>query len=119
MGLFLNILEKFLEKHEDEILKAVQTNSGGTIEDIDTIVDDYVYLIKKTYKGSGINHIELTDDPYVIFIDGEKYNFGMLILHNDLKGTGCKVEIETLLVPSLQAETEKRLNDRLLGRRKI
>ena len=37
----------------------------------------------------------------------------MLILHNDLKGTGCKVEIETLLVPSLQAETEKRLNDRL------
>ena len=73
MGLFLNILGKFLEKHEDKILKAVQKNSGGTIEDIDTIVNDYVYLIKKIYKGSGISHIELTPDPYVILIDGENW----------------------------------------------
>ncbi len=37
MGLFLNILEKFLEKHEDEILKAVQTNfwAGGKYEQRD------------------------------------------------------------------------------------
>jgi len=54
----------------------------------------------------------------VIFIDGEEYNFSMLILHNDLKGTGCKVEIETLMMPFLRAETEKRLNARLLGVKK-
>ena len=119
MGLFTNIFEKVWGNREDELVKAMQkTNNGGNVDDIDTIVDDYVYLIKKTYKGSGISHIELTPDPYVIFIDGEKYNFGMLILHNDQKGTGCKVEIETLMMPFLRAETERRLNDRFLSVKK-
>ena len=54
----------------------------------------------------------------MIFIDGEKYNFGMLILHNDQKGTGCKVEIETLMMPFLRAETERLLNDRFLSVKK-
>lgn len=27
-----------------------KTNNGGNVDDVDTIVDDYVYLIKKTIK---------------------------------------------------------------------
>lgn len=51
MELFTNIFEKVWGNREDELVKAMQkTNNGGNVDDVDTIVDDYVYLIKKTIK---------------------------------------------------------------------
>ena len=51
MELFTNIFEKVCGNREDELVKAMQkTNNGGNVDDVDTIVDDYVYLIKKTIK---------------------------------------------------------------------
>ena len=101
-----------MEKHSDEIMTAVEkVNSGGTVDDIDTIVKDYLYLIRKTYKGKKPEKITLTNNPYVIYIDGEEYDFDVLIRHNNQKGTNCKMEIEVLINESLRDEVERQLNN--------
>lgn len=112
LGILMKLLQHIMEKQSDRILEAmVKVNNGGTVEDIDVIVRDYLYLIRKTYKGPEIQKITLTDNPYLIYINGEEYDFDILIRHNNLRGTECKMEIETLIHEGLRNEVERRLND--------
>lgn len=112
LGILMKLLQHIMEKQSDRILEAmVKVNNGGTVEDIDVIVRDYLYLIRKTYKGPEIQKITLTNNPYLIYINGEEYDFDILIRHNNLRGTKCKMEIETLIHEGLRDEVERRLND--------
>ena len=58
LGILMKLLQHIMEKQSDRILEAmVKVNNGGTVEDIDVIVRDYLYLIRKTYKGPEIQKI--------------------------------------------------------------
>lgn len=111
MGILMKLLQYIMEKQSDRILWAIEkVNTGGTVEDIDVIVRDYLYLIRKTYKGPEIQKITLTNNPYLIYINGVEYDFDVLIRHNNQRGTECKMEIEALLHAGLRDEVERRLN---------
>ncbi len=112
MNILMKFLESIMEKRSDEIMAAAEkVNTGGTVDDIDTIVRDYSYLIRKTYKGKKPQKITLTKNPYLLYIDGEEYDFDVLIRHNTQRGTECKMEIEVLINESLRDEVERRLNN--------
>ena len=86
---------------EEKLERAIyKINNGGDMEDIDTIVNAYFQLAKKMYRKNlhffrKPKTVELTDSSMVIRIDGETYDFGF-IPHNDLRGTGWKMDIEVL-----------------------
>ncbi|MCD7909692.1 MAG: hypothetical protein LUH04_18820 [Clostridium sp.] len=86
-----------MERLEQAIYKL---NYGGSMEDIDTIVNAYFRLAKKMYRKNlhffrKPKSVELTDYSMLIKIDGETYDFGY-IHHNDLRGTNWKMDIEVL-----------------------
>lgn len=87
--------------YEEKLMKVIHAvNNGGTLDDLDTIVDDYFYLIKKIRRKHFIRgnpkQIELKDSLLTVYVDGMEYDFNSEIHHNDGKGTECKLEIETL-----------------------
>ena len=79
-----------------------------SLEDIDTIVDDYFYLIKKVRRKKLCfkkpRTVALTDDMMIVLVDGEEYDFDFEIPHNDRKGTESKMEIEALYSPRVMQE---------------
>ncbi len=57
--------------------------------------------------------VELTDSSMVIRIDGETYDFGF-IPHNDLRGTGWKMDIEVLYsTDKMRGIVQERLSEKV------
>lgn len=97
----IKFMSFFFPNYEEKLMKAMHAaNYGGTLDDLDTIVDAYFYLIKKIRRKHFIwgnpKQIELTDSLLTVYVDGIEYDFDSEIHHNDGKGTECKLEIETL-----------------------
>lgn len=93
-------IEERLEK------AAYQANNGGTMSDVDTIVDDFFFLIKKMYRKRGIKKlpvVEFREGSMWPVVDGEKMDFDE-IPHNDAKGTEAKMEIGVLYEPEMMRE---------------
>lgn len=115
----MNIISKLfgyiIEKQCDRIMEAGQNgNTDGTVDEVDRIVNDYLYLIRKTYKGGQIQKITLTEDPVLICINGEEYNFDALLQNNNQRQTDCKREIGTLMDEDLREEVERWLNNQFV-----
>ena len=88
------------------------------MEDINTIVNAYFRLAKKMYRkdlhffSGSPKTVELTDSSMVIRIDGETYDFGF-IPHNDLRGTGWKMDIEVLYsADQMRGIVQERLSEK-------
>lgn len=98
-------LKEYLQDRLEEKLSWVadKVNNGGTLEDVDTIVDAYFYLIKKVcrkdFHFKKPAQVELTDNSMCVLVDGKEYDFHAEIHHNDGKGTECKMRIEVLYIP--------------------
>ena len=115
------LLEKIfhLLVSEEKLERAIyKINNGGDMEDIDTIVNAYFRLAKKMYRKNlhffrKPKTVELTDSSMVIRIDGETYDFGF-IPHNDLRGTGWKMDIEVLYsADQMRGIVQERLSDKV------
>ena len=97
------------ENYKQRVLKA---------KDIDTIVNAYFRLAKKMYRKNlhffrKPKTVELTDSSMVIRIDGETYDFGF-IPHNDLRGTGWKMDIEVLYsTDKMRGIVQERLSEKV------
>lgn len=110
------LMDKYLEKNMDTLLTAVQkVNEGGDVEDIDTIVDDYFYLLKSVYRKGKPHHVSVNrEDSYILIVDGVEYDFDLLIHHNDQKNTERRMEIEVLFSDNIPTnEVQKRLNQKI------
>ncbi|PST31577.1 hypothetical protein C7256_19215 [Enterocloster lavalensis] len=104
---------------EEKLERAIyKINNGGDMEDIDTIVNAYFRLAKKMYRKNlhffrKPKTVELTDSSMVIRIDGETYDFGF-IPHNDLRGTGWKMDIEVLYsTDKMRGIVQERLSEKV------
>jgi len=120
MGLLNKLLvkrmDKYVKKNGDILMNAIQkVNEGGDVEDIDTIVTDYFYLLKAVYrKGKPHNVIIDRNDCYVVVVDGNSYDFDALIRHNDQRNTERKMEIEILFSDNIPSdEIQLRLNKKI------
>ncbi len=107
-----------IERNQDRIIQAMaKVNEGGSEEDIPTIVSDYFYLLKAVYKKKGKPGEVKVDreyyDYYLLYVDGEPYDFDQLIRHNDQKNTGRKMEIEVLYYEGAADEIERLLNEKI------
>lgn len=117
MGLIYDALQKWMnrywEKNEDRILYAMQkVNEGGDVEDIDTIVTDYFYLVKAVHRKKP-KFVDI-QGLFTLIIDGEPYDLHVLIRHNDSKNTERIMEIEVLLSDRTPLdEIQKRLNEKI------
>lgn len=117
----MNFLEKLLRLRvpdiEERLEKAVyQANNGGTMDDIDTIVNDFFFLIRKVYRKRKIKVapvVEFRENSMWPFVDGEKMDFDD-IPHNDAKGTEAKMEIGVLYEPEIMRESvEEKLREKI------
>lgn len=105
-------LDKFMEKHRDELITAMgKVNSGGDEGDVETIAQDYAWLLKNRSGLRQIRNIRPSDGPYTLTVDGRTVDFDELVRHDDTRGAGCKSEIEALMTPALVPAVEKRLNE--------
>lgn len=109
-------MDKFLEKNGEALLLAMQkANEGGSIEDIDTLVADYFYLLKAVHRKGKPHNVSIDrDDYYVVVVDGVSYDFDELIHHNDQRNTGRKMEIGILFSDDISSdEVQNRLNKKI------
>lgn len=112
MGLLDKWMASFMEKHQDELMTAMKkVNSGGDEGDVETVAQDYAWLLKNRSGLRQIQSIRLSDDPYAVTVDGRTVDFDTLVHHDDAHGTGCKAEIEALMTDALAPLVEKRLNE--------
>ena len=107
-----------VERNQDRIVQAIaKVNEGGSEEDIPTVVSDYFYLLKAVYKKKGKPGKVTVDreyyDYYILYVDGEPYDFNQLIHHNDQRNTGRKMEIEVLYYEKAADEIERLLNEKI------
>ena len=111
-GFLFKILDSLMERREDELLRAMaKVNEGGDFEDIDTIVTDYFYLVKKLAGRKKPSGVSLKGHNTLI-IDGEPHILYQEIRHNDARNTERCMEIEALFSDRIPAdEVEKRLNE--------
>lgn len=107
-------MERYVKKHGDALLAAMQkVNEGGDMEDIDTIVADYFYLLKAVLRRKKPSQVTI-DHVHVVVVDGVPYNFDEWIRHNDAKNTERKMEIEVLFSDNIpRDEVQKRLNEKI------
>lgn len=107
-------LEQHLQKHEEDILSAMaKVNEGGDPEDIDTIVTDYFYLVKKIAGRKKPSKVSVEGCSKLI-IDDEPYFLYQEIRHNDARNTERYMEIEALFTDNIPTEeVEKRLNEKI------
>lgn len=119
MGNFLSSLlfgkmEQYLLRHEDDLLSAMaKVNEGGGPEDIDTIVTDYFYLVKKIAGRKKPSKVSVEGCSKLI-IDNVPYFLYQEIRHNDARNTERYMEIEALFSDRIPAEeVEKRLNEKI------
>lgn len=110
----MSILEKllyfFVPDIEDRLMDAIdKLNNGGSEEDIDTIVNDYFHLIKKTgrklLRFKKPKKVEFTDHDMILMVDDIEYDFDAYIHHNDSRNSSRKYEIEILFTSNLSRET--------------
>lgn len=115
------ILEKIMEflVPKEALERAIyKATYGGDMEDIDTIVNAYFRLAKKMYRKDlhffkKPKKVELTDRSMIVKIDGQEYDFDF-IHHNDLRGTGWKMDIEVLYcAEEMRDIVQERLNERV------
>lgn len=109
-------MDKFVAKNGDMLLSAIEkANGGGSIEDVDVIVEDYFHLLKAVYHGEKPHNVTINGgDYYVLTVDGVIYDFDELVHHSDQRNTGRKMEIEMLFSDSVPCdEVQKRLNDKI------
>lgn len=106
------ILEPLIQRHESDILRAMaKVNEGGDLEDMDTIVTDYFYLVKKLAGRKKPSHVSIKGHNTLI-IDGEPRILYQEIRHNDARNTERRMEIEALFSDRIPTdEVEKRLNE--------
>ena len=106
------ILESLVKRRESQILRAMaKVNEGGDLEDMDTIVTDYFYLVKKLAGRKKPAHVSL-DGYNTLVIDGVPHILYQEIRHNDARNTERYMEIEALFSDQIPAdEVEKRLNE--------
>ena len=91
---------------------------GGSEEDIDTIVDDYFHLIRKTshkiMRFKRPEKVEFTDHNMILMVDDMEYDFDAYIHHNDSRNSSRKNEIDVLFSSNLSRETvRERLMERI------
>lgn len=114
--LLSKVMSKHIEKNEEKILWAMpKVNEGGDMEDIDTIVTDYFYLVKKVHgrKKPAFVAISLQNHNLLI-VDDVIYDLNILIRHNDLKNTERKMEIDVLLSDGIPIdEVQRQLNEKI------
>lgn len=103
-----------MKKHEAEILRAMdKVNEGGSTEDIDTIVTDYFYLVKKIAGKKKPSKVSIRSCSNVI-LDGESYFLYEEIRHNDARNTERYMEIEALFTDNIPTEeVERRLEEKI------
>jgi len=109
-------MEKYMEKNGDRLLTAMQkVNEGGDIEDIDTIVTDYFYLLKAVHRKGKPQNVIIDRNHYsVVIADGSSYDFNMLIPHKDQRNTERKMEIDALFSDNIpREEVQIRLNQKI------
>ncbi len=113
-GFLFKILDSLMERREGELLRAMaKVNEGGDLEDIDTIVTDYFYLVKKLAGRKKPSCVSLKGHNTLV-IDGEPRVLYQEIRHNDARNTERCMEIEALFSDRIPAdEVEKRLNERI------
>lgn len=119
MGFLERLLYFFIPDIEERIDQAIyKLNNGGSEEDIDTIVDDYFHLIRKTSRKllrfKKPEKVEFTDHQMILMVDDMEYDFDAYIHHNDSRNSSRKHEIDVLFSSNLSVETiHQRLMERI------
>lgn len=119
MGFLERLLYFFIPDIEERIDQAIyKLNNGGSEEDIDTIVDDYFHLIRKTSRKllrfKKPEKVEFTDHQMILMVDDMEYDFDAYIHHNDSRNSSRKNEIDVLFSSDLSVETiHQRLMERI------
>ncbi|MBT9774925.1 hypothetical protein GPL15_00180 [Clostridium sp. MCC353] len=119
MGVLEKLLYFFVPDIEERLEQAIyKLEHGGSEEDIDTIVDDYFHLIRRTshkiMKFKKPEKVEFTDHDMILMVDDIEYDFDAYIHHNDSRNSSRKYEIEILFSPDLPRETvRERLMERI------
>lgn len=114
-NLFHKLMEHYIERNSDAIIEAMtKVNEGGSYEDIDKIVNDYLWIILKIMKWRKPMSVVIdNEDYYTLWIDDKKYDLDERISHNDSRNTGRMMEIEVLYSKAFKSEIEERLNERI------
>lgn len=110
------MMARYLEKNEDRLLYAMEkVNEGGTLDDVDTVAEDYFYLLKTILKKKKPIHVEL--DPeyhYLVIVDGEPYDFDDYFHHGFGRNNERKMEIDVLMGNNIPHElVQMRLNKKI------
>lgn len=119
MGMLEKLLYLFVPDIEERLDQAIyKLTYGGSEEDIDTIVDDYFHLIRKTshkiMKFKRPEKVEFTDHNMILMVDDVEYDFDAYIHHNDSRNSSRKNEIDVLFSSNLSRETvRERLMERI------
>ncbi len=106
---------KAFGRRMEKALENVQWEGLNRVEAAETVVEDYLCLIKAVHKMGKPSFVELSaEDPGCMIVDGREYDL-YRILHSDVVNTERRMEIENLLVDcdvSIQ-ELQTRLNERI------
>ena len=119
MGILEKLLYLFVPDIEERLDQAIyKLTYGGSEEDIDTIVDDYFHLIRKTshkiMRFKRPEKGEFTDHNMILMVDDMEYDFDAYIHHNDSRNSSRKNEIDVLFSSNLSRETvRERLMERI------
>ncbi|MBS6642369.1 MAG: hypothetical protein KH366_02160 [Clostridiaceae bacterium] len=119
MGILEKLLYLFVPDIEERLDQAIyKLTYGGSEEDIDTIVDDYFHLIRKTshkiMRFKRPEKVEFTDHNMILMVDDMEYDFDAYIHHNDSRNSSRKNEIDVLFSSNLSRETvRERLMERI------
>ena len=104
---------------EEKLERAIyKINNGGDMEDIDTIVNAYFRLAKKMYRKNLHFFRKAQNRGADGFLHGDPHRRGNLRLgfipHNDLRGTGWKMDIEVLYsTDKMRGIVQERLSEKV------